>query len=249
MPPSTDSKSYPQSIRDFLWDTLFPKRCLACRKESSFLCSECLLKISMRLEQVCPYCEKITTPQGQICPSCRERKLCHLDSLSVVSSYKNPLDKLVHSFKYNFLEELTEVLGKLIIDFVRNSNLEIPDLITPVPLHSFRLRWRGFNQSFLLAKKLGDELTPGFPLPAYEILQRTRWSSPQMKLSGYRERQSNARGIFCLTNPSAVQGLKILLIDDISTTGATLFECAKVLKEGGARKVSALVLARQEINP
>jgi len=110
----------------------------------------------------------------------------------------------------------------------------------PVPLHKKRLRLRGFNQALLLAH--GVSLRFRIPLN-YDNLVRTRYTRPQVELSG-RERAENVRGAFDLIRSAEVCEKKILLIDDVFTTGATMNECAKVLKDAGARSVTVLTLAR-----
>jgi len=133
------------------------------------------------------------------------------------------------------------------------NNLPLPDLILPIPLHPRRLRWRGFNQSELLADHIAQNLTPGFPLPVLsDFIIRTRYTKPQMKIKDYKERQKNIKGIFSLNtrnslNPKLLDKT-ILLVDDIATTGATLFECGKMLKQNGAKEVFGTVIARQVIS-
>jgi ComF family protein len=127
-------------------------------------------------------------------------------------------------------------------------DLKLPDLIVPVPLHRRRERWRGFNQAELLAENLGKNLSPGYDIPILKILKRKKFTAPQMKIKNYKEREKNIRSAFILNDPLEVElkNKKILLIDDISTTGSTLLECAKVLKSAGASSVWGMVLARQE---
>ena len=114
------------------------------------------------------------------------------------------------------------------------------DVVMPVPLHTKRLRHRGFNQALLLAHGVSER----FAMPLnYDNLVRTRYTRPQVELSG-RERAENVRGAFNLIRPQDVIDKKILLIDDVYTTGATMNECAKVLKDAGAGSVTVLTLAR-----
>ena len=130
------------------------------------------------------------------------------------------------------------------------SNLPLPDFIMPVPLHSRRLRWRGFNQAKLIAEIISQKLTPGFEIPILdEILIRKKYTRPQMKVKNYLDRQKNIQDSFILNEPGfeKVKNKKILLIDDVATTASTLLECARILKENGAKKVFAAVIARQEI--
>jgi ComF family protein len=114
------------------------------------------------------------------------------------------------------------------------------DLAMPVPLHKKRLRSRGFNQALILAHGISER----FSVPLlYDTLVRLRSTRPQVELSGH-ERVENVRGAFCLLRPSEVRDKRVLLVDDVFTTGATMNECAKVLKDAGARSVTVLTLAR-----
>lgn len=120
-----------------------------------------------------------------------------------------------------------------------------PDLILPVPLHIRRLRWRGFNQSLLLAKTCfstwKEKIHP-------DLLQRHRATIPQTQLDG-ADRRSNLAGAFSLRDPEAVRDKRVLLVDDVFTTGSTLRECAEILSKAGAGKIIAFTLARTAIFP
>lgn len=244
-------------IHNFILDTLFPIHCLHCKKYSQWVCQECVQKIPLLLDQVCPYCEKTISPNGQICPQCKDKFLAKnetwpIDALLVSTRYEN-VSRLVHFFKYNFIPDLGEILAKIICQTLISHNLILPDYIIPIPLHPRRLRWRGFNQSEVLAQYIAQNLTPGFSISILpNLLIRKKYTSPQMKIKNYNDRQKNVRDIFGLNcnvetrHASSLYNKTILLVDDIATTGATLFECAKILKSAGAKKVFAVVIARQE---
>ena len=245
-----------KNIKTFVLDILFPISCASCGKDNDWLCQECLQKIDILSFQVCPKCEKIITENGSACRNCKI--LSPLDGMIVSSRYKsasdhaeNILAKLIHLYKYRFIEDLHIPLGKIIIKALLHSRLPLPDMILPVPLHLRRLRWRGFNQSKLLADYLGNHLTANFQIPAQDDwLLRKKFTQPQMKIKKYSERLDNLQNAFSLNPDFPTQSLQdktILLVDDVATTGATLFECAKVLKKGGAKKVFAVVIARQEM--
>lgn len=247
-----------QKIKIFLLDILFPIDCLFCQKSNEWLCSECLEKISILKEQVCPYCEKNISPFGKICSHCKSNFLIKnqsfwLDSLIVSTSYqKNKISKIIHYFKYNFVCDLSIPLAKIMIKAILEHNLPLPDIIIPVPLHSRRLRWRGFNQSELLANQISQNLTPGLIIPLFDnLLFRQKFTLPQMRIKNYQERKNNLKDAFILNRDLPFQKIlknkTVLLIDDVSTTGSTLNECAKVLKINGAKLVFGAVIARQEI--
>ena len=248
-----------KNIKTFALDTLFPVSCLSCGEPDIWLCSKCLEKIAILAFQVCPYCEKIETPAGAICPRCKTKFIEKnnpppLDNLIVATSYQqNNIARLVHTFKYNFVTDLGRPLADLITRAILAHHLPLPDLILPVPLHPRRLRWRGFNQAEILARALSENLSPGLPIALLnQSIIRKKFTPPQMKIKNYRERQKNLQDSFGLVKSSQpdkaiIQNKKILLVDDISTTGSTLLECAKVLKSAGVRRVYGAVIARQEM--
>lgn len=247
-------------IKKFALDTLFPISCLSCGQDGAWLCEECFEKISLLPFQVCPRCEKLITEKGQLCSFCKKTDPT-LSALVAAAKYKDRsegksnLSNFIHIFKYNFVEDLSVPLGRLLVKIILKNNLPLPDLIVPVPLHKRRLRWRGFNQSELLANYVGQNLTPGFPIPVFpDLIRRKKYTAPQMKIGKYAERRKNIQEMFEINKKfynreypgDFLRNKKILLIDDICTTGATIFECAKVLKQNGAKKVFAAVIARQE---
>lgn len=162
--------------------------------------------------------------------------------------------KAVHVFKYRFVKDLSKPLAKLMAEQLKNRqiikkekpipfgpDIENDKIVIPVPLHPKRLRWRGFNQAELLAKNLADYFE--LPLENY-ILIRKRNNIPQVEIKDRRERMENIKGAFDCAMPEAVKNKKVILVDDVCTTSATLSECAKVLKKSGAREVWGAVVAR-----
>lgn len=246
--------SFMKNTTNLLLDILFPIKCISCDCEGSWICPGCLDKIPLRNNQLCPLCEKKITPAGRVCFSCRQKS--DLDGLLVATSYKNTLvSSAVHCYKYRFAEKMHVPLGEILTRAYFHSDLPLPSLIIPVPLHPRRLRWRGFDQAGLLAKYLSESLTPGSSTPILEgFLLRKKYTRPQMQIKNYSQRQSNIKNAFVADasydNSSMGRFLDngiLLLIDDIATTGSTLFECAKILKNSGAKKVFATVIARQEL--
>ena len=168
----------------------------------------------------CLGCKK----QGEwLCDKC-------LDSIADYS-YNNPLlQKAIHTFKYKFVKDLARPLSKLLLEKI---NFDY-DFIIPVPLHPKRLRWRGFNQSELLAKEIDKN-------KVINALVKTKNTKPQIQLSG-NQRKENIKNTFkCVFN---LKNKKILLIDDVETTGSTLKECEKALLGAGAKQVYCLTLAK-----
>jgi len=245
MSESKISKSA-KSFRSLFLDFLFPVRCISCGKYETWLCEDCAKAITVSPEQFCPCCESVTTPDGKTCFSCKDK--FELDGLLAAASYKDEtISKAVHYYKYKFVESLSDPLSDILLSSLSSSTFPIPDLIIPVPLHPRRLRWRGFNQSALLARQIARSMATGIEIPVKEnLLRRTKYTPPQMKIKKYSQRLENIREAFSVSDGD-VQGKTVLLIDDIATTCSTLSECARVLKEAGAKKVYATVIARQEL--
>lgn len=142
-------------------------------------------------------------------------------------------------YKYNRDVSLAAPLSRLL---ARHCPVDLDgyDLVVPVPLHVSRLRWRGFNQALLLARRLVRGRRPGVdPF----VLERTRPTLPQVELDEV-ERRRNVAHAFHVRRPAAVQGRRVLLVDDVYTTGSTVKECSHALRRAGAAEVDVLVLAR-----
>jgi competence protein ComFC len=245
-------------IKTLVLDTLFPVYCLDCHKEGSWICEECFSRMETLPFQVCPRCEKLIISGGKLCQKCqqlsRKNKDFSLEALIVSSRYADSrIARMIHLFKYNFIEDLKTPLGKIMLQAFFNHQIPLPDALLPVPLHHRKLRARGFNQAELLADFLSENLAPGIIFPVFKnVLNRKRLAFSQMKIKNYKERRKNVQGVFAISHPEEIKRKNILLVDDVATTGATLLECARVLKTAGARKVSAIVVARQEfkhLNP
>lgn len=147
----------------------------------------------------------------------------------------------LHAFKFRGRQALAAPLGDLLVEVAaRRLPDGAPALLVPVPLHPRRERERGFNQALLLARRLGR--ARGIPVRA-DALVRAAATQAQTELDA-RARRANVRGAFRLRRPEAIAGRHVLLVDDILTTGATLSECARCLREGGAATVGALTVAR-----
>lgn len=238
--------NHASKLRDFVLDLLFPIECLGCGKEGEWLCQKCFNKINFKQSQYCLHCKK-ENEFGRFCFNCRP--LYGLDGVLIAGDYDNRLiAKLIKNFKYNFIQDLSKAIGKFLILFLQNLNSESgftevvltgSNLVIPVPLHNKRRRWRGFNQAELIAR----EVSGYFNLElSVDKLIRMKYKKPQVKLSE-AERKSNVIGCFGWRG-EGLAGRDIVLIDDIVTTGATLNECAKVLKQNGAGKVWGLVVAK-----
>jgi ComF family protein len=180
----------------------------------------------------CPQCA-LPTPLGERCARCLKRPP-HFDRAVAAFAYLFPVDKLVQALKYN--ERL--LLAHAFADELAQRVDALPDCIVPMPLHSSRLRERGFNQSAELAKRLAAKT--GCPLLLHAC-QRVRATLPQAALT-WKARRGNLRGAFVCS--AAVAGKHVAVVDDVMTSGASMNELAKALRRAGAREISVWVVAR-----
>lgn len=230
-------------------DIIFPRSCLRCGKGNDFVCRECFKTLQQLSFQMCPICEKAITIAGERCDLCKKTSIYNIDKLIVAGNYDDVfLSKLIHSYKYKFIRELSAPLGDFLLSSLKKWSFPIPDYIVPVPLHTRRLKWRGFNQANLLALHLSENIIPGLIVPTVQTaLIRARNTIPQMKIKKYSGRINNVNEAFCF-NSDLVENLtaaNVLLVDDVCTTGSTIFECARILKNAKPRSITAAVLARQ----
>jgi ComF family protein len=163
-----------------------------------------------------------------------------IDGVRSPFRFEGTVRKAVHEFKYRNLRAMAGELAVYLADCLRENNISY-DVIVPVPLHPKRLRERGYNQSLLLAAGL-SKLT-GFPVNDSSLVRKI-YNVPQAKTGSVEERRQNVIGIFSCVNED-LHKKKVLLIDDVTTSGATLNACASVLKTGGAVTVWGLTLARE----
>lgn len=252
-------QTFLEKFKKFILDVLFPIYCFSCGAEGEFLCGECAAKI-LFLYPACPVC-KNKNKDGRPCKgACREKT--NLTRLLSALDYDDPLiNELIKSFKYGFISEIGRTLSGLTVEFLklheiisRNKKGELrvwkkkPEsfLLVPVPLHRRRQNWRGFNQAEILAELLGKNLAVKV---RSDILTRSKNTTPQAELETREKRFQNIAGVFAIKNTGELFSpdgkIKIaVLIDDVSTTGATLNECARVLKAAGVKQVYAITAAR-----
>lgn len=227
-----------QSLGGHITDLVFPVYCLRCRQDGkSYLCEDCLPQLPRLKNQVCLTCQQ-PSPFGKTHPECESRQT--VDGIISALPYHHPLvRKIIAAFKYSFAEHLAERLSRIVIQEMEHQGLAgfFSDFkIVPVPLHPRRQNWRGFNQSLLLAQPLAAKLH--IPIEQHLIL-RSRFTKPQTELKK-EQRARNIQGAFQITQSSPG---KYLLLDDVVTTGATLKEIARMLKQNGAAEVWAATLA------
>lgn len=232
-----------------LADILYPKICVSCKNKltapavDDLVCADCWGKIKKNVPPFCHSCGRHLGPKNinrKICPQCVKNPLC-FDRAFSPCVYDGPVKELIHQFKYGGKDYLGRPLSRLLIEFIRDYNLSIEylDYIVAVPLHKTRLREREFNQAQVLASSIAREFDKKL---LTDTLQRSRNTKTQTELQT-RERFSNMRGSFSVSDPHAVKGKNLLLVDDVLTTGATASEAALALKNAGANIVFALTLA------
>lgn len=219
---------------------LFPERCVHCRGWGNYLCANCWSGINFLRKQRCPGCQKAVV-LGLYDHGCSYRS--YLDQLYSIGWYRGVLRSLLREFKFKSVRDLRKVVKELIAGTVAAEDISVWDgaLVSYVPLHQRRLGERGYNQSRIIAQVFSRVM--GFNLRP--LLKRTRNTQRQARLSK-RERRKNIKGAFsCLQGPDGKTYPRIILVDDVYTTGSTLQECAKVLKRFGfAEQVFGFTLAR-----
>lgn len=223
-------------MKNALLDLLFPPRCVGCQRVGSWLCPRCLQEIELIKPPICPRCGQ---PKGRagLCSLCR----CtppQIDAIRAVAYFQGTLRQAIHRFKYQNQQNLAIPLGQLLSGYLQEHNLPV-EVIVPVPLHPTRVQERGYNQAALLARQLGQQT--GLPVVENSLL-RVKKTLPQVDLNA-QERKENMQGAFRCADDRLV-GRRVLLIDDVCTTGATLEASSVALREHKAHSVWALVLAR-----
>ncbi len=210
---------------------------------SPFICAECAESFISFKSPYCAVCGDIfksADDRNHICGACISHPKS-FEKARAAGVYKDALMRLIHKLKYNGKTGLAKPLSYLLFyAYLKHFESEKPDIIIPVPLHRKKLRKRGFNQAYLFIKYWKD--LGEYPYEN-EMLEKTKYTRSQTGLTR-KEREKNIKNSFKVLFPTDISGKKILLIDDIMTTGATADECAKTLKKKGALKVFVLTLAR-----
>ena len=216
-------------------DLLYPPSCAVCGREGRFVCEGCEPDLPRLLA---PYCVRCASPgKAAHCRLCTATPP-HFDGVTAPYVHRGPVRDLVHNLKYNNVRTSAPHLGRLMAAHLAAGSVRA-DVLAPVPLHRRRERDRGYNQSALLARAVGE--ATGIPLEE-RLLTRTRDTAPQVTMKSPEERRRNIEDAFeC---EGEVSGASVLLIDDVVTTGGTMSACAKPLKSAGAESVWGLSLAR-----
>lgn len=223
-------------------DLLFPKFCLGCGLVGIYICQKCFKRIPPVKNTTCVICgkESANSPNHHWC-----LKRLNVDNIVSIFRYKGLLRKIIKNTKYRLAREILE-------DFLKNIG---PDqlgqlmkikkdfhgaLIQPIPLSKKRLKVRGFNQAYIIGKYFSSVL--GLKMANYMV--RKSDNTPQAELKTREERYKNVRGVFGLRPGARIKNKKIILVDDVVTTGMTIKEAAGVLRKSGACEVFALSLTK-----
>ena len=233
-------------------DILLPLRCLTCGKglqgcRKISYCEECLQDVRLIHE---PFCTICGTPfykaagESHLCGICLG-KGWHFKRARAVVQYQGTIAEAVRSFKYNGRMHGITTFAAFTQEYFLHHPRPQPELILPVPLHPKKLRQRGFNQALILGRRLfpgdRDKIDP-------HILARQKHTLPQAGLSG-SERRRNVRNAFMLKQPEKIKNKRILLVDDVFTTGATVNECARILMKNKAAEIEIFTFARAVAGP
>lgn len=216
-----------------LKDVLFPRRCF-CGKPDFLICPKCLDGIQRNKKDLCPLCRRLSA-NGKTCSNCRSKS--RLTGVMIFGDHKGILKDAIWQLKYESIIDFAKPLSKLLSekygDFIKEKRF----IITSVPISKRRYLWRGYNQAAEIAKSLARELG----LEYVDFLNKAE-ASPQVGLSK-KERIANLRGKIDVKTDLLVPK-KVLIVDDVYTTGSTLEESAHILRDAGAKEVWGIVLSR-----
>jgi ComF family protein len=208
------------SLARLILDLIFPPVCVGCRRRGDWLCADCRAGFT------------------DLGPAGVSGRIGPLDGACAAHAFDGALRDAIHHLKYQGARHLAEPLGELLVESYWLGSLDV-DVIVPVPLHPSRQSERGYNQSELLARELARAI--GLPCEV-GALRRVRPTPAQTHLSA-EERRRNVAGAF-VASETRPGGARVLLVDDVFTTGSTLAACAAALRAGGAARVSAVTVAR-----
>jgi ComF family protein len=232
-----------------LFQLAFPDECRVCGESLQEVsripvCRRCLKEPELFVANYfcvtcrAPFLNEFPLDENGQCALCR-LGLSGFDSVYAFGAYDGALRKLIHLFKYDGIRPLARPFGEFLARALPRD--ERFDLIVPMPLH-WRRRWqRGFNQATLLAR----EVSRRWNVPVRNVARRNRATAPQTGLTNSK-RRANVNGAFSVKRGTRLDGMRVLLVDDVLTTGASASACAKALKRAGARHVGLLALARAD---
>ncbi|MFA6427616.1 MAG: ComF family protein [Candidatus Magasanikbacteria bacterium] len=220
-------------------DIVFPMYCLGCNVEGSFVCEQCFKTLDLSGVFCCPVCHA-KQPDGVCCEACRPQS--SLDLHIAITPYQEHSLKgnIIHTLKYSYAQDILGTCEKIFLHFLSRYKLEA-DFLIPIPLHKRRYAERGFNQAELLAQIISNIMH----IPLLKPLKRSRHTKQQAKLNR-GGRLTNLANAFEIeeTQKDMIKNKTIIIVDDVFTTGSTMQECAKVLKENNATQTIGFTIAR-----
>jgi ComF family protein len=236
--------SFFKNLSSTILEFFLPRLCLFCgaavgEEAAAAVCPECEARIDWVKSPLCTCCGRMFDSRDgadRLCGDCQAEPP-PFERARAAALYDGPVAQAIKGFKFNRQMAFLPVMQLWLRRPLCRDLAAAADLLVPVPLHPKRLKSRGFNQALLLARTF-----PELPW-SRDALVRTRHTVPQVELKP-RERQANVKGAFAVRDPALVQGKQVLLMDDLYTTGATVKECARVLRRAGARRVEVLTVAR-----
>jgi ComF family protein len=218
--------SFIKEVRNFILESLFPTKCIGCQTKNEILCSNCIYKIR---------------------PTERETS----EKILAVFDYRDSIiKKAIWELKYHHKRYVGEKLGQLLYEFLIEDISEIrtyasgqPIYVIPIPISHKKLKLRGYNQANIIAKSFCESS----PVKIFELKNNIVYKKidtlPQAKITNRKRRLENVRGVFDIKNPENIKGKTIIIIDDVTTTGGTINEIMKILKQAGAKKVIGFAVA------
>lgn len=227
------------SFYHLIWqaaDWLYPPECAGCGQSGWRFCPSCMSQLRIIEEPYCPICGTPGEP-GKDCLECKEHPP-RFDKLRSWGVFADPLREALHSLKYKKNLGVAEVLAEPLIKILQKEKWDF-DLIIPIPMSRSHLRQRGYNQAHAIARPIALRLDK--PIDSRSVT-RVRETSSQVDLSPH-ERYANLKDAFS-ANPAKLNGRKVLLVDDVATTGATLNSCAGALRNAGVTEVFCITVAK-----
>ncbi len=237
------SKQIKGQLPEWMWgaiDWIFPPHCLGCGLEGEIICSECYASIKRVPVNVCPYCNAYVSTSGH-CPNCANRRPSYAQ-FRAFAFYGGVIREAIHHLKYQNDIGVARVLAEYLMKVIQTQNWQI-DLVVPVPLSKNKQEKRGYNQAERLARPVAEALKK--PIST-EGLHRIRENASQVDLD-INSRRENVKGVF-EADPAIVKGKRILLIDDVFTTGATLESASRALKDAKSGLVYAATVGKSDFN-
>jgi ComF family protein len=228
--------------RDFM-ELIYPAACPVCREATGgpWLCGTCAAGLDgVAAAPACSRCALPVATEGAVCPWCAGRSFAPFEKIVALGRFRDPLKQLIHHAKFHRQWTVGERLADRLLEEDRvKALLTGADVLVAVPLHWSRQIDRGYNQAEVVARALGRRCR----LKVARAIVRTKNTQPQTTLKARAERARNVRGAFKLVRPGAVEGKRVVLIDDVMTTAATIRSAARAMRAARPASLCAIVLA------